>query len=310
VANPRYFGHRQGLEAQPRRLRACHIPAARQYVAPANPIDHRRRAGTAKGKATASAESMKPLVVIPARMSSSRLPGKPLADIHGAPMIVHVWRRARAAGVGPVLVAAGESEIVEAVEKAGGRALLTRADHPSGSDRVWEAVEIADPHGHHDVIVNLQGDLPMLEPSAIVRVLEPLSQPAVDIATIAIEIHDEAERDNPNMVKAVAPLGPDRPIARALYFTRARCPAGPGPHFHHIGIYAFRRAALQRFVRLPPDKLEQWERLEQLRALAAGMRIDVALVDTAPFGVDTPADLERARALLKPHGPSPNPQRS
>jgi 3-deoxy-manno-octulosonate cytidylyltransferase (CMP-KDO synthetase) len=206
VANPRYFGHRQGLEAQPRRLRACHIPAARQYVAPANPIDHRRRAGTAKGKATASAESMKPLVVIPARMSSSRLPGKPLADIHGAPMIVHVWRRARAAGVGPVLVAAGESEIVEAVEKAGGRALLTRADHPSGSDRVWEAVEIADPHGHHDVIVNLQGDLPMLAPSAIVRVLEPLSQPAVDIATIAIEIHDEAERDNPNMVKAVAPL--------------------------------------------------------------------------------------------------------
>ena len=253
---------------------------------------------------------MKPLVVIPARMSANRLPGKPLADIHGEPMIVHVWRRAIAAGVGPVLVAAGEPEIVEAVEKAGGRALLTRPDHPSGSDRVWEAVENTDPHGHHDVIVNLQGDLPMLEPSAVVRVLEPLADAEVDIATIASEIHDEAERDNPNMVKAVAPLGPDNPIARALYFTRARCPSGAGPHFHHIGIYAYRRAALQRFVALPPARLEQWEKLEQLRALAAGMRIDVALVDTAPFGVDTPADLERARALLKPQKPIPKPQRS
>jgi 3-deoxy-manno-octulosonate cytidylyltransferase (CMP-KDO synthetase) len=253
---------------------------------------------------------MKPLVVIPARMSASRLPGKPLADIHGEPMIVHVWRRAMAAGVGPVLVAAGEPEIVEAVEHAGGRALLTRPDHPSGSDRVWEAVEIADPHGHHDVVVNLQGDLPMLEPSAIVRVLEPLVEPAVDIATITIEIHEESERDNPNMVKAVAALGPESPIARALYFTRARCPAGAGPHFHHLGIYAYRRAALARFVQLPPGKLEQWEKLEQLRALAAGMRIDVALVDTAPFGVDTPADLERARALLNPKNQSRTPQRS
>jgi 3-deoxy-manno-octulosonate cytidylyltransferase (CMP-KDO synthetase) len=251
---------------------------------------------------------MKPLVVIPARMSAARLPGKPLADIHGEPMIVHVWRRALAANVGPVLVAAGEPEIVAAVEAVGGRALLTRPDHPSGSDRVWEAVEIADPHGHHDIIVNLQGDLPMLEPAALVRVLEPLMEPAVDIATIAIEIRDEAERDNPNMVKAVAALGPDNPVARALYFTRARCPAGSGPHFHHIGIYAYRRAALQRFVQLPPGKLEQWEKLEQLRALAAGMRIDVALVDMAPFGVDTPADLERARALLKPQTPAPNPQ--
>jgi 3-deoxy-manno-octulosonate cytidylyltransferase (CMP-KDO synthetase) len=233
-------------------------------------------------------------------MAASRLPGKPLADIHGEPMIVHVWRRAIAAGVGPVLVAAGDGEIVDAVEKAGGRALLTRPDHVSGSDRVWEAVESADPHGHHDVIVNLQGDLPMLDPSAILRVLEPLADPNVDIGTIAIEIQDEGERDNPNMVKAVASLGHDTPIARALYFTRARCPSGPGPHFHHIGIYAYRRVALQRFVKLPPARLEQWEKLEQLRALSAGMRIDVALVDTAPFGVDTPADLERARALLKP----------
>ncbi len=233
-------------------------------------------------------------------MAASRLPGKPLADIHGQPMIVHVWRRALAAQVGPVLVACGDSEIVDAVEQAGGRAVLTRPDHASGSDRVWEAVEIADPHGHHDVIVNLQGDLPMLEPSAILRVLEPLANPTVDIGTIAIEIHDEAERDNPNMVKAVAALGRDTPIAQALYFTRARCPSGPGPHFHHIGIYAYRRTALQRFVDLPPARLELQEKLEQLRALAAGMRIDVALVDMAPFGVDTPADLERARALLKP----------
>ena len=243
-------------------------------------------------------------------MAASRLPGKPLADIHGEPMIVHVWRRAQDAGIGPVLVAAGDGEIARAVAAAGGRAVLTRPDHPSGSDRVWEAVESTDPHGHHDVIVNLQGDLPMLDPAALVRVLEPLADPAVDIATIAIEIHDEAERDNPNMVKAVAALGPDSPIARALYFTRARCPAGAGPHFHHIGIYAYRRAALRRFVELPPAKLEQWEKLEQLRALAAGMRIDVALVDMAPFGVDTPADLERARALMKPQSPSPNLQRS
>ncbi len=246
---------------------------------------------------------MRPLVVIPARMAATRLPGKPLADIHGAPMIVHVWRRAVASAVGPVVVAAGDEEILRAVAAAGGRALLTRPDHISGSDRVWEAVEIVDPQAHHDVIVNLQGDLPMLDPAALLRVLEPLADPAVDIATLAIEIHDEAERDNPNMVKAVAPLGPERPIAQALYFTRARCPAGPGPHFHHIGIYAYRRAALQRFVALPPGKLEQWEKLEQLRALAAGMRIDVALVDMAPFGVDTPADLERARALMKPENP-------
>jgi 3-deoxy-manno-octulosonate cytidylyltransferase (CMP-KDO synthetase) len=190
------------------------------------------------------------------------------------------------------------------VQAAGGRAVLTRPNHPSGSDRVWEAVETADPEDRHDVIVNLQGDLPMLDPPALARVLAPLADPAVDIATIACEIIAEAERDNPNIVKAVAPLGHDRQIARALYFTRARCPAGPGPHFHHIGIYAYRREALRRFVALPPSRLEQLEKLEQLRALEAGLRIDVALVDTAPFGVDTPADLERARALLKPENPT------
>jgi 3-deoxy-manno-octulosonate cytidylyltransferase (CMP-KDO synthetase) len=241
-----------------------------------------------------------PLIVIPARLASTRLPGKPLADIHGEAMIVHVWRRAIAAEAGPALVAAAEPEIADAVAAAGGKALLTRPDHPSGSDRIWEAVAQADPAGRHDVIVNLQGDLPTIDPAAIRRVLAPLADPAVDIATLAVEITDEAERDNPNIVKAVAALGADRPIARALYFTRGRCPPGAGPHFHHIGIYAYRRAALARFVTLPPGRLEQREKLEQLRALEAGLRIDVALVDTLPLGVDTPDDLARARALLQP----------
>ncbi len=243
---------------------------------------------------------MNPLVVIPARMASMRLPGKPLADIHGKPMIVHVWRRAMEAGVGPVLVAAGEAEIARAVEAAGGKAVLTRPDHPSGSDRVFEAVQRFDPQRRHDVVVNLQGDLPMLEPSALAAVLEPLADPAVDIATLAIEIREPAERDNASVVKAVAALGAGRRVARALYFTRVPCPSGEGPLYHHIGIYAYRRAALERFVTLPPSGLERRERLEQLRALEAGLRIDVALVDMAPFGVDTPADLERARALLEP----------
>ncbi len=243
---------------------------------------------------------MNPLVVIPARMASTRLPGKPLADIHGEPMIVHVWRRAMEAGVGPVLVAAGEAEIARAVEAAGGKAVLTRPDHPSGSDRVFEAVQRFDPQRRHDVVVNLQGDLPMLEPSALAAVLEPLADPAVDIATLAIEIREPAERDNASVVKAVAALGAGRRVARALYFTRVPCPSGEGPLYHHIGIYAYRRAALERFVTLPPSGLERRERLEQLRALEAGLRIDVALVDMAPFGVDTPADLERARALLEP----------
>jgi 3-deoxy-manno-octulosonate cytidylyltransferase (CMP-KDO synthetase) len=243
---------------------------------------------------------MAPLIVIPARLASTRLPGKPLADIHGEPMIVHVWRAAIAAAVGPVLVAAAEPEIAHVVKTVGGEVLLTRPDHPSGSDRVWEAVERADPEGRHNIVVNLQGDLPAIDPAAIRRVLEPLDDPAVDIATLAVEIRNAVERDNPNVVKVVAALDRDQPIARALYFTRTRCPAGEGPHFHHIGIYAYRRAALARFVALPPGRLEQREKLEQLRALEAGLRIDVALVDTAPLGVDTPDDLDRARALLKP----------
>jgi 3-deoxy-manno-octulosonate cytidylyltransferase (CMP-KDO synthetase) len=243
---------------------------------------------------------MTPLIVIPARLAATRLPGKPLADIHGRPMIVHVWLGAIAAAIGPVLVAAAEPAIAKAVEAAGGKALLTRPDHASGSDRIWEAVEQFDAGARHDVIVNLQGDLPAIDPAAIRRVLEPLAEPAVDIATLAVEIRSEDERDNPNVVKVVAALGEDRPIARALYFTRTRCPPGAGPHFHHIGIYAYRRAALARFVALPPGRLERRENLEQLRALEAGLRIDVALVDTVPLGVDTPEDLARARALLQP----------
>jgi 3-deoxy-manno-octulosonate cytidylyltransferase (CMP-KDO synthetase) len=250
--------------------------------------------------------TMAPLIVIPARLASTRLPGKPLADIHGEPMIVHVWRAAIAAAVGPVLVAAAEPEIAHVVKTVGGKVLLTRPDHPSGSDRVWEAVERADPEGRHNIVVNLQGDLPAIDPAAIRRVLEPLDDPAVDIATLAVEIRNAVERDNPNVVKVVAALDRDQPIARALYFTRTRCPAGEGPHFHHIGIYAYRRAALARFVALPPGRLEQREKLEQLRALEAGLRIDVALVDTAPLGVDTPDDLDRARALLKPSSQSPS----
>ena len=246
-----------------------------------------------------------PVIVIPARLAATRLPGKPLADIAGSAMIVHVWRRAVEAAVGPVVVACAEAEIAAVVRAAGGRAVLTRPDHPSGSDRVFEAVEAIDPDRAHDAVVNLQGDLPTIDPAAIRAVLTPLADPEVDIATVAAVIADAAERDDPNVVKAVAAFdetaaGPRPRIARALYFSRAAVPAGDGPLYHHIGLYAFRRAALARFVRLPPGRLERRERLEQLRALEAGMRIDVALVDTAPRGVDTPADLARARAILAP----------
>jgi 3-deoxy-manno-octulosonate cytidylyltransferase (CMP-KDO synthetase) len=238
------------------------------------------------------------LVVIPARMPASRLPGKPLADIAGRPMIVHVWRRAVEAAVGPVLVAAAEPEIAEAVRLAGGEAVLTDPAHPSGSDRVHEAVRRHDPDGRFDVVVNLQGDLPTIDPAAIAAVLVPLADPAVDIATLAAEIRTEEERLQPSVVKAVLSVPPGARVGRALYFTRVLAPSGEGPHWHHIGIYAYRRPALDRFVALPPGVLEQREKLEQLRALEAGMRIDAGLVDTVPHGVDTPADLERARRQL------------
>jgi 3-deoxy-manno-octulosonate cytidylyltransferase (CMP-KDO synthetase) len=238
------------------------------------------------------------LILIPARMASTRLPGKPLADIAGLPMIVQVLRRAEAARLGPVVVACDDEIIATAVEKAGGRAILTRADHPSGSDRVFEALGVVDPKGRVRIVVNVQGDLPTIAPADIVAALAPLNDPAVDIATLAAEIHKPEERTNPNVVKVVGtPVVPGR--LRALYFTRATAPTGDGPLYHHIGLYAYRRAALERFVKLPPSPLEQREKLEQLRAVEAGMRIDVAIVETVPLGVDTPQDLETARAMLR-----------
>lgn len=242
------------------------------------------------------------LVVVPARMQATRLPGKPMADIHGKPMILHVWERARAADVGRVVVATDSEEIAHAVRAAGGEAVMTRTDHASGSDRVWEAVQRLDTDGAVGLIVNLQGDLPTLEPHLVRECLAPLATAGPDIATLAAEIRDPEEKVAPSVVKVVGTTigcgGPQR--FRALYFTRATAPYGDGPLYHHIGIYAFRRAALERFVGLPPSPLELREKLEQLRAIENGMRIDVALVDTVPLGVDTPADLERARQLLAP----------
>lgn len=241
---------------------------------------------------------MRPIVAIPARLASTRLPNKPLADIHGRPMIVHCWQRAVEAEIGPVVVAAGDQEIVDAVNAAGGAAVLTDPDHPSGSDRIREAVDLIDPDRRHDVVVNVQGDLPTLDPAAIRASLTPLAESAVDIATLAAEITRDEERTNPNVNKIHIGFEPGARIARALTFSRATIPSGDGPHYHHIGLYAFRRAALDRFVSMSPTVLEQREKLEQLRALEHGMRIDVALVETVPLGVDTQADLDRARAML------------
>jgi 3-deoxy-manno-octulosonate cytidylyltransferase (CMP-KDO synthetase) len=237
------------------------------------------------------------LILIPARMAATRLPGKPLADIAGEPMIVHVLRRAQAAELGPVVVATDSGEVAAIVDKAGGRAVLTRADHASGSDRIFEALGKVDSGRSAKIIVNLQGDLPTLSSADIAAALMPLADDAVDIVTLAAEIKVAGERTNPNVVKVVGtPVAPSR--LRALYFTRATAPAGDGPLYHHIGLYAYRRAALERFVKLPPSPLERRERLEQLRALEAGMRIDVAIVDAVPLGVDTPEDLEKARTVL------------
>ncbi len=240
-----------------------------------------------------------PIVLIPARMNATRLAGKPLADIQGAPMIVHVWRRAVEADVGPVWVATDDPRVIEAVASAGGKAIMTRSDHPSGSDRIFEALGAVDADGAHDVVVNVQGDLPTIAPSIVRACLAPLAEWAVDIATLATPITREQEKDDPNVVKVIATeLDPTR--LRALYFTRARAPWGEGRLLHHIGLYAYRRDALRRFVASLPSPLERREKLEQLRALEVGMRIDVALVDTAPLGVDAPEDLERARVMLAP----------
>jgi 3-deoxy-manno-octulosonate cytidylyltransferase (CMP-KDO synthetase) len=232
-------------------------------------------------------------------MHATRLPGKPLADIHGKPMIVHVWRRAAEANAGRVIVATDSTEIADAVKGAGGEAVMTRADHASGSDRIHEAVMKVDPARTAEIIVNLQGDLPSLDPLLVSQCIAPLASEETDIATLAAVISEEDERTNPNVVKVVGtPIGENR--LRALYFTRATAPHGDGPLYHHIGIYTYRRASLERFVSMPAATLEKREKLEQLRALEAQMRIDVAIVDTVPLGVDTPADLERARRLIAP----------
>ncbi len=239
-----------------------------------------------------------PIVMIPARLAAARLPNKPLALIGGVPMIVHVWRRAVAAGIGPVVVACGDPAIAAAVEAAGGQAVLTDPDLPSGTDRIHQALLLIDPAGRHDAVINLQGDLPTLEPDLIGRVLDPLATVEADIATLVAPILDDAERHRPSVVKAVVAWREGGRLGTCLYFSRATVPWGDGPLWHHIGIYAYRRRALDRFVALPPSALERREKLEQLRALEAGLRIEAARVDTVPLGVDTPEDLETARRLL------------
>jgi 3-deoxy-manno-octulosonate cytidylyltransferase (CMP-KDO synthetase) len=240
---------------------------------------------------------MKPVVMIPARLAASRLPNKPLADLNGEPMIVAVWRRAMEADIAPVWIATDTQEIADAIHAVGGHAVLTRADHPSGSDRVFEALGKIDPDGRYDAVINVQGDLPTVTPATIRASAEPLRDPDVAIGTPVALIHREEERAASSVVKMVgSPLGGGR--FRALYFTRAQAPWGDGPLYHHIGLYAWRRAALERFVGLPPSPLELREKLEQLRALEAGMRIDAMEVSEVPLGVDTPADLQRARELM------------
>lgn len=241
---------------------------------------------------------MSVLILIPARMASTRLPGKPLADIAGRPMIVHVADRARQSGLGRVVVATDSPEVADAARAHGHEAVMTDTKHQSGSDRVYEALQTLDPEGNIESIINLQGDLPTIDPAVIQAALAPLDDPAVDIGTLGVEIVDEEEKTTPSVVKIVgSPVSATR--LRALYFTRATAPWGEGPLYHHVGIYAWRRAALERFVSLGQSVLEKRESLEQLRALEAGMRIDAEIVNSVPLGVDTPQDLERARALIE-----------
>ena len=243
---------------------------------------------------------MNPIVIIPARMAAARLPGKPMADIHGKPMIVHVLDRAREADIGPVAVACGDAEIADAVRAAGGIAVLTDPALPSGTDRVHAALLSLDPDGRHDIVVNLQGDVPTLDPAQLRLVVTPLADPTIDIGTLVVPILSDHEAMTESFVKAVCAFPDGAEVAPALYFSRAPIPWGEGPRWHHIGIYAFRRASLARFVSLPPSLLEQREKLEQLRAMEAGMRIACARMAHGLFGVDTPEDLERARTLLNP----------
>ena len=241
---------------------------------------------------------MTPIILIPARMASTRLPGKPMAMIGDAPMIVQVWRRAVAAAVGPVAVACSEAVVADAIRAAGGTAVMTDPDLPRGSDRIHAALMALDPEGAHDVVINLQGDLPTLPPALLARVLAPLADPAFDVGTLVALIQSESEAAASSVVKAVCAFRDGSDVAPALYFSRSPVPWGDGPLWHHLGVYAYRRAALDRFVALPESPLEIRESLEQLRLLEAGLRIAVARVDAAPFGVDTPADLERARRIF------------
>ena len=241
---------------------------------------------------------MKPIVLIPARLAATRLPDKPLAEIAGRPMIVHVAEKALQAAIGPVVVATDAPEIAAALAGSKAQVVMTRADHSSGSDRIYEALTTFDPAATFDIVINLQGDLPTIDPALLARSLAPLADSDVAISTVAAEIVDAREITDPDVVKLVGtPVGEDR--LRALYFTRATAPYGDGPLYHHIGLYAFRRAALEKFVRLPEGVLEKRERLEQLRALEAGMRIDAMIVDTVPLGVDTAQDLEQARQIMQ-----------
>ncbi len=243
---------------------------------------------------------MNPIILIPARLASTRLPGKPLADICGLPMIVHVLNRARSSGLGPVAVACAEAEIADAVIAAGGTAILTDPALPSGSDRIFAALQSFDPAGAFDTIINLQGDLPSIPPAYLAAALAPLADPTYDIGTLVAPITTEREAASASVVKCACAFAPGQRIAPALYFSRIKTPGGEGPLWHHIGLYAYRRAALEKFVSLPESPLESREKLEQLRALEAGMRIGAAQVDHAPFGVDTPSDLEHARIILEP----------
>lgn len=241
---------------------------------------------------------LKPLILIPSRLAATRLPNKPLADICGEPMIVHVWRRACEAGIGPVAIATDSLEIAEAAERVGAACVMTRSDHTTGSDRIYEALQKIDPAHQYDVVVNVQGDLPTVDPKAIAASILPLEDETVAIATLVAEIRREEEKTNPNVVKMIGSrlFTPGR--YRALYFTRATAPFGDGPLYHHIGLYAYRRTALERFVSMRPSPLEQREKLEQLRAIEAGMRIDAVVVDDVPLGVDTQDDLEQARQII------------
>lgn len=243
----------------------------------------------------------KTIIVIPSRLASTRLPQKPLALVQGVAMVVRVWQQAMAANIGPVIVACCGEEIAAAIHQAGGQAIITDPDLPSGTDRVVAALNQFDPLKEYDIVINLQGDLPFVNPEDIRKALIPLVNPAVDIATLGTKIMDASDINNPHIVKIACggwnPMSGEK-VARAIYFSRQAIPANATDYYHHVGIYAYRRAALTRFVQLAPSYLETTEKLEQLRALEDGMRIEVAFISTVPHSIDTPEDLERVTALF------------